>query len=113
MSNIESKSISTRTILIALLIFNGVGIGLSEIQRMQLGNQSRDAVLELQASERKRIAEAAADWERTNKLLAEIKQRVNNVEIALQSGPLTGEVRDMYERLKAVQTKVEASTVAK
>ncbi|MGY3549409.1 MULTISPECIES: hypothetical protein [unclassified Bradyrhizobium] len=113
MSNIESKSISNRTILIALLIFNVVGIGLSEIQRMQLGNQSSDAVLELQAIERKRIAEAAAHWEQTNKLLAEINKRVNNVEIALQPGPLAGEVRDIYERLKAVQTKVEASTVAK
>ncbi|WP_439361140.1 hypothetical protein [Bradyrhizobium sp. DASA03007] len=113
MSNIESKSISNRTILIALLIFNMVGIGLSEIQRRQLGNQSTEAVLELQAIERKRIADAAADWERTYKLLAQINQRVNNVEIALQSGPLAGEVRDIYERLKAVQTKVEATTVAK
>ncbi|MEK9281180.1 hypothetical protein MTR72_16420 [Bradyrhizobium sp. ISRA442] len=113
MSDIETKSISNRTILIALLIFNVIGIGLSEVQRMRLGQQSTDAVVQLQAIERQRLAEQAADLDRTYRLIAGINERVNNVEIALQSGPLASQIKDIHERLMAIQIKIEASTAAK
>ncbi|MGY4237916.1 hypothetical protein ACVIIW_006863 [Bradyrhizobium sp. USDA 4449] len=112
MSNIGITSISNRAILMALLIFNLIGIGLSEVQRMQLGQESRDAVVELQAIERKKMAEAAADRDQTYRLLVAINQRVNNVEIAVQSGPLASQIKDVHERLKDIQNKIERSTVA-
>ncbi|MBP2434265.1 hypothetical protein [Bradyrhizobium elkanii] len=77
--------ISTRAIVIAAVILNFISIGLSEVQRRQLGETSTEALIELRKIEKMRLDQQAAELDRTYKLIAEVNARVNNVELQLQT----------------------------
>ncbi|MCP1968267.1 hypothetical protein AB7M49_005922 [Bradyrhizobium elkanii] len=77
--------ISTRALVIATIIFNCISIGLSEVQRRQLGATATEAMLELRKIEKMRLDQQAVELDRTYKLIAEINARVNNVEVQMQS----------------------------
>ncbi|MGF6313419.1 hypothetical protein ABIB82_007581 [Bradyrhizobium sp. i1.8.4] len=106
-------TISTRTILIAAVIFNVIAIGLSEVQRRELGRQSVEATLELRRIEQQRLEQQTVELDRTYKLIAEINNRVNNVEIQMQSGPMQAQVYDVDKRVQAIQMKIEALNAGK
>lgn len=75
--------ISTRAIVISAVILNLISIGLSEVQRRELGQQSTEAILELRKIEKQRLDQQSVELDRTYKLIAEINSRVNNVEVQM------------------------------
>ncbi|MTV13164.1 MULTISPECIES: hypothetical protein [Bradyrhizobium] len=77
--------ISTRALIIAAIIFNFISIGLSEVQRRQLGEASTEALIELRRIEKIRLDQQSVELDRTYKLIAEVNARVNNVELQLQA----------------------------
>ena len=75
--------ISTRALVIAAIIVNCISIGLSEVQRRQLGAQSTEATIDLRRIEKMRLDQQSVELDRTYKLIAEINARMNNVEVKL------------------------------
>lgn len=78
-------TISTRTILIAAVILNVISIGLSEVQRRQLGYHSIEITMELRKIEQQRLAQQEVELDRTYKLINEINNRVSSLEGQMQA----------------------------
>jgi hypothetical protein len=112
MLNIVGRLIpSTRTIAIAILIANviGIQIGLAGLQRAQ-------AIREGSCLDSPRIAQQQLEeLDRIHRLLVDADERVNDVQIllGLQRGPLGSQIKDIQARITALQAKIEASTSAK
>ena len=96
--------LDTRTILIALVIFNIIAIGMSEIQRR--------ALVENSLSSQTEFARQAAEWSkqqadvlaRTSAQLEEITARVNRIEIqTLGSGDADRRTQEVYDRVLDLQ----------
>jgi uncharacterized protein HemX len=113
MSDAETKPTMTTIVLVAILVLNVLGIGLSEVQRRQLGQQSFLATLELRDVEKQRLEQQAQELDRLYKLIANIDQRISKVQVALESGPLALQVKDIQERMNAVQIKMEQASSRK
>ncbi|MGY4311257.1 hypothetical protein [Bradyrhizobium sp. JR3.5] len=76
-------AISTRAIVIAAVVLNMISIGLSEVQRRQLGQTGIEATLELRRIEQQRLAQQTLELDRTYKLIAEINNRISAVEVQM------------------------------
>ncbi|QOZ25969.1 hypothetical protein CI1B_54500 [Bradyrhizobium ivorense] len=139
MSDVETKPTMTTIILIAILVLNVLGIGLSEVQRRQLGQQSFLATLELRDIEKQRLEQQATELNRLyglvanidqriskvqaavenaelahlNSLVTNVDQRINKVQTALESGPLALQVKDIQARINAVQIKLDQAPAGK
>ncbi|MBR0872947.1 hypothetical protein JQ633_21490 [Bradyrhizobium tropiciagri] len=96
--------LDTRTILIALVIFNVIAIGMSEVQRR--------ALVENSLSSQTEFARQAAEWSkqqadvlvRTSAQLDELTARVNKIEIqTLASGEADRRTQEIYDRVLDMQ----------
>ncbi|QPF82450.1 hypothetical protein IC762_22110 [Bradyrhizobium genosp. L] len=113
MPDVEAKPPLMTIILIAVLVFNVLGIGLSEIQRRQLGQQSFLAVLELRDIEKQRLAQQTVELDRIRNLIDDVDQRINKVQIVLESGPIALQVKGIEARVNALQIKMEEASTSK
>jgi BMFP domain-containing protein YqiC len=100
--------LDTRMILIALVIFNVIAIGMSEVQRR--------ALVENSLSSQTEFARQAADWSKqqadlltkTPAHLHELAARINNVEV--QQADLLARTTARLEELTARINKIEIQT---
>jgi hypothetical protein len=76
-------TISTRAIVTAAVVINIISIGLSEVQRRQLGSTAIDATLELRRIEQQRLAQQSIELDRTYKLIAEVNNRISMIQAQL------------------------------
>jgi uncharacterized protein YoxC len=104
----------TRTILIALVILNVVAIGMSEVQRRALIEQSQSAETEFrkEASDWTKQANAWSKQQfevlsRTSALFADVDARVNRIEIATSASPNFGK---QLAEITASINKIESQT---
>jgi small-conductance mechanosensitive channel len=95
------KLSSPSAVLFGLLVFNVIGIVLSEIQRRALVDESLRAQAKFQDS-------ANQLAQRQNAWIEELAARTNKVEILTQTVPdSSAKINDIYMRLTDVQKAVE------
>ncbi|MCA6122975.1 hypothetical protein J6500_13865 [Bradyrhizobium sp. WSM 1704] len=102
--------LDTRTILIALVIFNIIAVGMSEVQRRALSENSLSSQAE--------FARQAAEWSKqqtdllatTPAHLRELAARMNNIEI--QQADLLAKTTARLEELNTRINKIESQTLA-
>lgn len=78
-------TISTRAILIAAVVLNAISIGLSEVQRRELGQRSTEATLGLRKVEEQRLAQQTVELDRTYKLINAIDIRISKLEVQIEA----------------------------
>jgi hypothetical protein len=98
--------LNTKTILVALVIINAIAIGLSEIQRRTLVEDSIRAQQVFQAEANRVAEQQAVELKKMGKALLVLTDRVNHTEVLTLTVPdASNKIQDIFERVMDIQRK--------
>ncbi|WP_454628662.1 hypothetical protein [Bradyrhizobium cenepequi] len=104
----KKLAFDTRTILIALAVLNVIGIGLSEVQRRALVEDTLRAQARYEERANRPAQQQAEALDRMVKQLTELTARVNHAEILTLAVPdASSKINDMWPRVIEMQRSLQ------